>query len=83
MYITILKRYKPLYTIINQEKSQRFILTSRAKDTTDILILQRFDKNDLIRLKRLTRTYISIWPGARPPRPAQSASKTQTASDFF
>ena len=42
LYITILKRYKPLYTIINKEKSQRFIPTSRAKDTTDILILQRF-----------------------------------------
>jgi len=53
------------------------------KDTTDILILQRFDKKDLIRLKCLTRTHISIWPGASAPRPAQSASKTQTASDFF
>jgi len=36
-----------------------------------------------LHLKRLTRTHISISSGAGAPRPTQSASKTQTASDFF
>ena len=53
--------------VLNEEKSRRFISDSRAKDTTDILIMQRFDVSCLKQYRLLNfRVHHTFWLDQAP-----------------